>query len=221
MATFYFKYIPVRRGLTGSEFLAQWVDENYPTLTFQDAISDGIAKFGVLSGDGETMSKAISSIEGKFSAVRIPEDVFIGVCKKYYNPVAMPGMPDPPSFADYMLTLGITVPGDTLPNYKKHRQELLKEMAKKRFSNPNDSLADLARSTVLLTLWYPELTPGEKADVDADIATLKAIYTKASCIASFDSMVNELATILSSYYTAKTNIEAAVNEAGVDAVSIE
>ena len=45
---FYFKYIPSRRGLTGAEYLPQWLEEYYPDTRFQSVVSDGFAEFGIL-----------------------------------------------------------------------------------------------------------------------------------------------------------------------------
>jgi hypothetical protein len=223
MSKVYVKYIPVRRGLTGAEYMAQWLDENYNGVTFTGVISDGMAHFGMLEGTGEIFMKAIAAVEGRFSMAKLTEDEFIGVVKKHYNPGTLPDGGDPPTFVEYMDSVcGLTVSATPLDEYKAQKKSLLKELAKKKFSTLNDALSDVAKSVVLLTQWYDELTPGaEKDGVDANIATLKGIYSKAICIGAFDDMVTELSTILGDYYTAKTAVDGAADEAAVDAVTYE
>lgn len=223
MSKVYVKYVPVRRGLTGAEYMAQWLDENYNGVTFTGVISDGMAHFGILEGTGEILMKAIAAVEGRFSVAKLTEEEFIGVVKKHYNPGPMPDGGDPPTFTEYLATFSITPSdADALAEYKAQKKSLLKELAKKKFSTINDALSDVAKSVVLLTQWYDELTPGaEKDGVDANITTLKSIYSKAVCIDAFDQMVTELSTILGDYYTAKTSVDGAADAAAVDAVTYE
>ena len=220
MSKYYFKYIPGRRGLSGSEMLAPWLDEFYPGVTFNPVINDGMAEFGIIEGSGDIFPKAMAAIEGRFSCARLTETVFIGIVSKYYNPIAMDGM-TVPTLDEYLTGLGITPPVDKLPNVKAAKQELLKEIAKKKFSNLNDTSADLAKIIALLNLHYTDLTVGEKAQVDATTTTLKAIYSKSVCIAAYDRMVGELNSVLVPYYTAMMSVSAASDQAGVDAVVYE
>ncbi len=220
MTQFYFKYIPSRRGLTGVEYLSQWLDENYPTISFNSVISDGIAQFGILNGSGDTLSKAMAAIEGKFSSSRITEEVFIGICAKYYNPSSVDG--DTPLTLDEFLTnIGITPPVNKLLNIKSSKKELLKEIAKKKFANLNDTIADIAKVVTLLQLHSSDFTTEEQTQVDDISTNLKAIYNKATCIGAYDRMVTELNDMLIPYYTAITNVDNAADEDAVNAVIYE
>ena len=221
MTNFYFKYIPGRLGITGVEYLSGWLDQYYPTISFKPVINDGLAQFGILSGSGDDLSKAMASIEGKFSCARITEEVFIGVCTKYYNPVATMDDETPPTLDEFLINLGITPPVDKLPNIKANKKELFKEIAKKRFANLNDSLADIAKIVTLLQLHEGDLTTEEQTQVNNISNTLKIIYDKSTCISAYDRMVSELNSVLVPYYTAMTNVANAVDEDAVDAVTYE
>jgi hypothetical protein len=74
MASFYIKYTPARRGLTGAEYLPQYLDENYSSVTFTGVASDGTVQYGILNGTGDDLSQVRALISGKFSAVRLDED---------------------------------------------------------------------------------------------------------------------------------------------------
>ena len=222
MATkFYFKYIPGRRGLTGVEYLPQWLEENHPTVTFKPIISDGIANFGVLEGTGEDLPKAISAIEGRFSCARITEDVMVGIVSKYYDPQPMMDEETPPTLDEFLAANDLPTPMDKLPSIKERKRELLKEIAKKKFDNLNDSLANLAKVVTLLNLHSADLTSEEQTQVDNISTTLKNIYDKTLCINAYDKMVTDLNNTLVPYYTAMTAVENATTEDEVDAVVYE
>lgn len=213
---FYFKYIPVRAGLTGVEFIESYLGTNFPTISWDAVISDGVAHYGILIGSGDMYSKSIQAIEGRFSAIRLEESVFIGACKLLYNPVADLHNPTPPTFVQFMSNHGITVT-DELSSVKAFKSSIFKEIAKKKFADDNDSIADLAKCVTLLVLHYPNLTVEEKVAVDASMSILTSIYDKTLCINAFTSMVSDLQTLLSSYYTAKVALELATT---IEAASI-
>ncbi len=217
MADFYIKYTPARRGLTGAEYLPQYLEESYPGMSFDSVLSDGVNHYGILAGTGDELSKTFPTITGKFSAVRLTEAEFIGNCYMNYNPVAIGGE-TPPTFEEMMTQHGITV-ADTLQPVKDAKINLFKEISKKKFLDDNDSIADLARAVVLLSLHYDDLSPSEKSSVDAVSSTLKAIYSKDNCINTYQKMVANLQSILSGYYTAKVTVDAAADEASAEAVT--
>lgn len=223
MANYFYKYIPVRRGLTGMEYLPGFLDEFYPGVSFNGIISDGIADFGILTGTDESLPKAMAAIEGRFSAVRLDEASFVGVVARHYNEAATDPEGNPvPTLSAYLTANGITPPADaaaTLVAKKTAKKQLFKEIAKKKFSDDNDSIADLARVVTLLNLHYADLTTEEKATVDALTATVKSIYTKALCTSSLQSLVSKLQTALTDYYTACASVDAAADAAAVDAVN--
>lgn len=207
MASFYIKYTPARRGLTGAEYLPQWLDENYSSVTFTGVASDGVVQYGILEGSGDDLSQVLALTAGKFSMIRLTEEEFIGNCNNNYNPQPDIDGETPPTFVQYMANFGITVT-DLLGPAKAARLNLFKEISKKKCMDDNDSIADLAKCVTLLTLHYDDLSTSDKATVDGYAATLKNMYSQAVCIDAFDKMVNTtLANILASYYTAKTSVE--------------
>ena len=210
MAKFYFRYTPARRGLTGAEYIQEFLAENFPTVTWDSVISDGSYHYGILEGSGDELSKAIPAIQGRFSALKMDEDAFIGVCHLLYNPPpAEEGEPEPPTFEDFMSAHGITVSGDFLAETRAFKKTLLKEIARTRFSTWNDSIANVAKSVALLVLHYDALSDTDKETVDNLSTTLKEIYDKDSCIAAYQAMISELQNILQDYYTAKQSVESA------------
>ena len=212
MAKFYFRYTPARRGLTGAEYIQEFLAENFPTVTWDSVISDGSYHYGILEGSGDELSKAIPAIQGRFSALKMDEDSFIGVCHLLYNPPpAEEGEPEPPTFEEFMQAHGITVSGDFLAETKAFKKTLLKEIARTRFSSWNDSIADVAKSVALLVLYYDDLSAEDKSTVDSLSDTLKSIYDKDTCIAAYQQMVGELQNILADYYTAKQSVEDATS----------
>ena len=221
MANFYIKYTPARRGLTGAEYLPQYLEENFPSVTYDDIVSDGTVHFGILTGSGDDLSKVLALIEGKFSAFRLSEEELVGYCYMYYNPQPIMEGETPPTFTEMMASHGITV-GDTLSAVKLAKVNLFKEISRKKCEPDNDSLADLAKCVALLNCHYDDLTTEEKTAVDANISTLKNYYDKQTCIDAFDKMVNvTLGSILVGYYNAKTNVMNATTEEEAMAVTYE
>ena len=221
MANFYIKYTPARRGLTGAEYLPQYLEDSFPSVTYDDIASDGTVHFGILSGSGDDLSKVLALIEGKFSAFRLNEDELIGYCYMNYNPQPMMDGETPPTFEEMMQSHGITVT-DTLEPVKLAKINLFKEISRKRCEPDNDSLADLAKCVTLLNCHYDDLTTEEKTAVDANISTLKNYYNKQTCIDAFDKMVNvTLGSILTTYYQKKLDVMGAATEAEAMAVVYE
>jgi len=98
---------------------------------------------------------------------------------------------------------------DILACVKEFKANMFKEISKKRFYDDNDSIADLSKSVVLVTMHYPNLSAEQKQLVDAYINGIKQIYTPEVCIHGFTSLVDSLNSVLSGYYTAKSQLESA------------
>ncbi len=222
MTQFYIKYSPARIGLTGSEYLPQFLDQHYPGVTFNGVISDSFIHYGILTGTGDIFSNSITTILGKFSVIRLTETEFIGNCFKIYDPTPI-GDDTPPTFVEFMARYGITTTDvEALEAYKLSRINLFKEISKKKCEDDNDSIADLAKCVTLLNGHYPTLTAPEKAAVDADMGTLMAIYSKTTCIGAFNKMIHDvLLGRLQTYYTAKVSVDSATTIAEIDAVTYE
>ena len=221
MAKVYMKYTPARAGLTGAEFLGPFIDEQFDNVTWTGVISDGIIHYGYLDGTGDDLSKALLAIEGKFSVKRIEEEELVGFAKDLYNPVD-DGITTPPTFIEFMESHGITITEpDELPAIRAMKKVLFKEVAKKKFEDYNDLISDLARTITLFQHHYADLDAGTQAAVDANVATLKSIYTAQACVDSFDRMVTNLQAILTDYYTACVNVDAAVDIDSAKAVTYD
>ncbi len=209
MADIYIKYTPVRRGLTGAEFIAGFLDENFTGVTFNGIVSEGMNHYGVLSGSGDALSNALLAIEGRFSIMKLDRSQFIGMCKSMYVPNPDPiGDSTALTFIEFMDNAGITVlESEVLPAVKKAKRLLFKEIIKKELQPNNDNISALTKAIVLHLFHYDNLTPEEKTQVDTDTTALIAIYTKGMCISAYGDMVSELTTELTNYYTAVINLE--------------
>ncbi len=224
MTKFYIKYSPARRGLTGTEYLPQFLDEYYPGVTFNGVLSDGFIHYGILTGTGDLFSDSLTTLPGRFSIIRLHENEFIGMCFKLYSPSpAEDGFPDPPTFVEFMANIGITTTdAEGLEKYKLSRCGQFKEISKRKCDDDNDGIADLAKCVTLLQGHYPNLTGANKTQVDTDMATLMAIYPEQTCIDAFHKMIHDvLLGRLAGYYTAKVAVMSATDIAGIDAVTYE
>ena len=218
MESFNIQYTPVRRGLTGAEYLPQFLEENFSGVTFDSIISDGINYFGILSGTGQALSNSLISITGRFSVLVLTEDVLVGNCYNNYNPIAMDGE-TPPTFIEFMATHSITVgSSDILPAVKAAKIDKFKQISKSAFPVFNDTIADISKVVVLLNLHYDTLTSDQKTLVDNTSNSIKAIYTAEIGIAAYTALLADLQSILGDYYTAKTSVTNAANIEAANAI---
>lgn len=222
MQSYYIQYTPVRRGLTGVEYLPQFLDENFPTdVSFDSVVSDGINYFGILSGTDTALANSLSAISGRFSVLILPEDVFIGDCyNNYNNPVAIEGYEEtPPTFVEFMASHGVTVvEDDLLSAVKAAKINKFKQISKTIFPVLNDTLADISKVMVLLNLHYDDLTTEQKTLVDDTSASIKEIYTAEMGIAAYTKLLSDLQNILSDYYVAKSSVNSATTTDDVKSV---
>ena len=127
MSTFYIKYTPPRRGLDMVEYLQDYLNDSNSGVTFSPCFYDNVATFGILSGEGDNLSKIIRVIEGRHSAVRLTADEFIGASvnafSEYNGPETefIPGYIEPenrPPSYDGPDTATIPSPGYIPPNQR-------------------------------------------------------------------------------------------------------
>ena len=80
MSKFYYKYTPIRSGLSGIEFIESFLSEHFSGVTYDAILSKDMTHYGILSGSGDEFSRAMRAVEGRYSAQRLNEDAFLGEC---------------------------------------------------------------------------------------------------------------------------------------------
>lgn len=213
---FYYQYSPLRRGLTGYEYIGQFIDENYPSCQWIEVINSNFIHYGIIqSTDTEELAKAIQAIEGRFSAKRLTFEEFVGAVYLLYNPI--PVMPEGHENESNVLTIeqflanyNIYVDNNRLLDYaKQYKKKLFKEVLRKKFNDIEDSVADLMKFIVLLNIHKDTLTEEQLNQVNLLTNALKQIYPVEVCIEGLQETVYTLATILSKYYIARQALEQA------------
>jgi hypothetical protein len=206
------------------DLLQDWV-QKYPGVKYTNVISDGIADFGILEGTGDDLSRCISSINGKFSVTWLSELAFIGVVIRNYHPVPMTDpitnqTTTPPTVEEFLSTYGITVT-DKLAAYKEYKFSLLNEQTFKMVStDPFEMIHSMVRAIILFNFHYNDLTPDQKAIVDADTTTLKTLYPADLCIGDIHNMVNVLNSVYSIGKQKVMEIYAATTIEQLDAINL-
>ena len=201
MTKFYLKYSPAKAGITGVEWIGPFLSEHFPDVSFKSMVSDGIIHYGIIAGTGDTISKALLALQSKFSIMKLSEKEFIGACYLYYENISIPGTQNQPDFQAFMFHNEILVDEDIiLESVKSFKKILIKEIVKREFPPDNDSIADQAKFFTLFTHYYSELTPEQKTEVDALTERLKAVYNIEHCINAYKSLVENLESIVFSYY---------------------
>lgn len=205
MTTLYIKYSPSRIGLTGAEYLAGFVDAQYPAISFSEVINDGFNRFGILSGDGDELSKMLMATSNRFSINQLSEVEFIGYCRANYNPIDIEGE-TPPTFSEFMSGIGITVT-DEVAAVKEMKKNMFKEIVRKKLEPNNESIADIMKTLMLHTMYYNGLSPANKDVVDAKTVQLKNVYSEAKCISSYNTFVDSIISVVTDYYTSVSSLE--------------
>lgn len=221
MAKFYLKYIPARAGLTGSEFMAPFLDEHFPDVSWTGVVSDDICHYGILEGQGDSLSKALWAVESKFSLTRMEENEFIGACYTLYDPESTADLDTTgKTFIEFMSDYELSISeNDILGFIKKYKRLLFKEVAKKKFQNMNDTVSAMARAITLLTIYSGDLTTEEQTRKDGLDVRLKTIYSKTACLDAYEEMIEDLENNLTNYYTAAATLES--QSTIEDALSVE
>ena len=217
MKRFYIRYTPVRSGLTGFEYLAQYLDHYFPGIKYYGVISDGLIEYGYIEGTGDALSKAIQTCADKFSIKKFEENIFVGYCYPLYNPI-LNDETEPPTFEQFMESHNINITEDLLDLVKKAKKEEFKEIVKKEFYDWNDSIADVSKAASLLSLYSDvDYSPEQLIKKDELLGRIKQIYTLDVCLQGMENLVELLETVLLPYYMAtlevnlKTEIEDVLN----------
>ena len=215
----YLRYVPLTVNFTGAEYIQQYLDEHYgQQVKWEAVISDGIHHIGYLvSDDGDLLAKALQAVEGRYSASRLTEQEFIGVCYLLYNPPVESGRPEEPplpTFSEFMQrVIGRSVDDtEALVAAKQYKRFLFKEVVRKLFPDYNDLVADVTKCVTLLIGWKDELTAEEQSTVDSLMSTLKQVYTKEMCINALQSLTSKLQQILTLYYQDVARLQSATTK---------
>lgn len=213
---FYIQYTPLRRGLTGAEYVAEFIDSNFkPAVTWNEIGSLDTIHFGYLeSENGDALAKALASLEGRFSAQRLYQDEFIGLAYLAYNPISYMPNETPIPFTDWLFNnTGISITEEVaLENLKLYKRRLFKEVIRKKFNDYNDLSADITKSLVLLFVHYPNLTAEEKATVDNLLQRISAVYPISTSIQALQKLTEDLENILVPYYQKALELDAATTK---------
>jgi len=228
MPSKYFKYVPLTRMMYGTEFAQEFVygrcGMSNDDVTLKTVLADQKSQrhYVIMTSDSaETLTLLMTALEGRFSAIELTEEEFLGETCWLYKPVkVLPSDPDPQSFADYIGTFGLTYTQSDLELKKLGRVNMLKELTKRKFPKWNDISADITKIITLLFGHYNDLDATQKDAVDAIVNRAKAVYTADMCISAFDAMVTQLENILAAYYNNKTNIENAADDDALDAITL-
>lgn len=214
---FYYQYSPLRRGLTGYEYIGQFIDENYPNCQWIEVINSDFIHYGILqSTNPDELAKAMQAIEGRFSAKRLTFEEFVGAVYLTYNPlqITMPDIPEDEqrviTIEQFLANYNIYVDNNNLLDYaKQYKKKLFKEVLRKKFNDTEDSVADLMKFVVLLNLHKDSLTQEQLQQVNLLTNALKQIYPVEVCIEGLQETVHMLATILGKYYIIRVALEQA------------
>ena len=212
-----------RRGLTGREYLSQYLYEYYPDITWETIVSDGVKEFGYLSGDSNEIARAIVVFEKQFSFTRLTEFELAGAIKVVYQPgPSLPDGSDPPTAEDLLALHSITVPTDMLEAVRAYKIINLKQILRKKFCDDNDAIADMAKLMVISSLYDDsELTADQITRRNNLITDIKKIYTIDLCLDGGENMVNLLNNNVVGYYQAKAQVLAATDQDSIMAVTYE
>jgi hypothetical protein len=231
MLRFYIKYVAPLRSPENVEYFEDFLTRTGSSVTFQPSFYDEGVTFGFIDGEGDALSKVLRLMEGRFSAARLDTLEWAGAAFHAFVPYHGPEDPEEPGYiapenrqtwVSWMAHVGITVQeGDGIDCAKLYKYHLMKEIAKKKFYDDNDSIADLAKISMVFNVYKDEFTEAEATQWVQWVNTVKQIYTKDIAIAGAFKMVNQLVNSLQGYYTAKVALENATTLEEINAVTFE
>ena len=210
MKRFYIRYTPIRMGLTGMEYLPQYIDQYFPGISYTSIFSDGLVNYGYIEGTGDLFSKMIQNCSVKFSIKKFDEDVFIGYCYTIFNSnnQSIEFEEESPSFSDIMNNHGINTNNyDLIDCVKKSKKEEFKEIVKKEFYEWNDAIADVSKASLLYLYDDSELSPEQLTKKNELLDRVKQIYTIDVCLDGTENLVKLLETVLYPYYISRMEVD--------------
>lgn len=211
MKRFYIECTPIRRGLTGREYLAQHVDEAFPGSKFHPMFNNGIIEFGYLEGSDDGLCNILSFCEKSFAIKRLFVEEFRGAAQLYWiAPEPLEG-DDPMTVAEYLALYSVPASTSLLNDAKSYKIKLLKEKVKKEFFDYNDIVANLAKEIMLLTEYRDSLDASQTARLDAALASMASIYSIDDCLDAIEEDIAAINSVMPDYYSIKTSIQNALD----------
>ena len=224
MSNFYIKYRPGLRGVHSMEYLEDYL-EGIQYVRYQKIMGDigNIKSYG--NDNGDTFTKTLEDIQGRFSVVRLSKNEMIGACRllftEYSGPETDPGEGNegyedyiPPeyrtNFVDLMAEKGIEVE-DELEDVKKYRLSLFKQLNNKKFVDYNDSIGNLSKIITLLELHKDNLDSTQQARYDNLNTQMMNLYDIEMCLDAYEEMINDVDNILGNYRNSKSQLNNASN----------
>ena len=219
MKRFYIEYTPIRRGLTGREYLGQYIDENFSSTKFYPVFSNGFIEFGYIEGDDEMICNVLSFCEKIYAMKRLFVDEFRGAAKLYWIYIPPAGEPEK-TVEDLFIEHSIEASISLLNDAKAYKIKMLKETVKKEFRDYNDIVANIAKEILLLEEYRSLLSEAQTTRLDAALTSMKNIYDVESCLAALEEDVEILNTYMPDYYSTKTEISDALDFDALDNINI-
>lgn len=222
MKRYYVECTPIRRGLTGREYLAQYIDESFPTAKFYPLFDNGLIQFGYIEGNDETLCNVLSFCEKIFAMNRLLIEEFRGAAQLYWtSSVPIMGMDGTAqTIAEFFISNNIEPTSNILNDVKAYKVKLLKEKVKRDFSDYNDLVANMAKEVLLLAEYKPTLDAGQLVRLNNALAIMKSIYTAETCLTSLEEDIAILSNFMPSYYNTKISIANATTIEQLNSIDI-
>jgi len=200
MKRYYIECVPIRRGLTGREYLSQHIDEFFSPVKFYSLFNHGLIQFGYVEGNNETLCNVLSSCEKIYGMQRLFVDEFRGAAKLYWTGTAE-------ELAALFAKHSIQSPSNGLKDAKSYKIKLLKEKIKREFTDYNDLISNVIKSILLLEEYRSSLDAGQTARLENALTTMKSIYDVETCLTALEGDVSKLSSFMPDYYSIKNKIK--------------
>lgn len=211
MKRIYVEYTPIRRGLTGREFLGQYIDENFPDTKYYDICSNGLIHYGYIESESNNFLDVLCFCENEFAMKRLFVDEFRGAVKLYWiQPIDFDDTTSSYTITQLFTDNDVTLPTDILSDVKAYKIKQLKEFTKKQFSDYNDLVANLTKQILLLVEYKDDLTTEQTTRLNTALATIESLYDPETCLQALEDDITKLGSLMPSYYTIKQSISSAL-----------
>jgi hypothetical protein len=216
----YISYLPIRRGLTGREYLAGHLDEFFTEVKFHGVVSNKLIEFGYLEGETEQLADVISSCAGAWSIKRLFLNEFRGACRMYFVEREESESMEKFTITDLYSQHNIESVTGYLDDVRAYKLSMLKGLMKSQFNDSNDLIANLIKQLMLLTEYKDELNEEQVKRYDIAIGKVKQVYDIETCLKALEDDISVLEGIMPGYYGKKEEIKKATSKKSILEVSI-